>query len=167
MQKRQALEPVSKKAFLLHQNQVSELIIGCDSDESQSDVHVTEDEEFCEEILLDHTYNCRVSTQHVTVLGFHLAWIQLVPLKSGRALKMQQAPKLHWTLSHCLWRSVVHKFSRGSRGQTDSEAPRISDGPVPLSVFMLYFAEIIAQLVVEANRYKRWCRGVLAKGPSF
>lgn len=81
MQKRQALEPVSKKAFLLHQNQVSELIIGSDSDESQSDVHVTEDEEFCEEILLDHTYNCRVSTQHVTVLEFHLAWIQLVPLK--------------------------------------------------------------------------------------
>lgn len=61
MQKGQALEPVSKKACLLHPNQVSELIIDSNSDESQCDVHATEDEEYCEEVLLDHTYNCRVS----------------------------------------------------------------------------------------------------------
>jgi len=46
MQKGQALEPVSKKACLLHPNQVSELIVDSDSGESQCDVHATEDKEF-------------------------------------------------------------------------------------------------------------------------
>ena len=43
MRKGQALEPVSKKACLLHPNQVSELFIYSDSDESLCDVHATED----------------------------------------------------------------------------------------------------------------------------
>ena len=118
----------------------------------------------------NYTYNCRVSIWHVPVLVFHSVWMQLVPLKtmfSKPNLKTQQAPELQWTISPCLQKTVVRKFTGGSRGKTDSETPCISDDPIPLSVFMLRFAEIFAQLVVEANRYNHWCTGILDKGTSF
>ena len=35
----------------------------------------------------------------------------------------------------------------------ENEASHINDGSSPLSVFLLYFAEIITLLVVETNRY--------------
>jgi len=42
---------------------------------------------------------------------------------------------------------------RGPRGKKDNEASHINDGSIPLSVFLLYFAEIITLLVVETNCY--------------
>jgi len=41
---------------------------------------------------------------------------------------------------------------RGPRGK-DNKVSHINDGSSPLSVFLLYFAEIITLLVVETNRY--------------
>jgi len=45
-QKGQALEPVSRRANLLNLNQISEMIIDSDSDETQCDVAAMEDEEY-------------------------------------------------------------------------------------------------------------------------
>jgi len=47
----------------------------------------------------------------------------------------------------------VHTFTGGLRGTINSEAPHSNDSSSPLSVFLLYFAEIITLLVVETNRY--------------
>lgn len=53
MQKEQDLELISKRACLLHPNQISELIMDSNSDEFQSDLFATEDKECCEEVLME------------------------------------------------------------------------------------------------------------------
>ena len=53
---------------------------------------------------------------------------------------------------------------RGPRGK-DNEASHINDGSIPLSVFLLYFAEIITLLVVETNRCYHYI-DILHDGPS-
>jgi hypothetical protein len=63
----------------------------------------------------------------------------------------QKAVTLQWTCPSCPQSSVVHIYTRGPRGK-DNEASHINDGSSPLSVFLLYFAEIITLLVVN-NRY--------------
>ena len=50
-------------------------------------------------------------------------------------------------------RGVIHTFTGGPRGKRNSEAPDINASSSPLSVFLLYFEEIITLLVVETNRY--------------
>ena len=64
----------------------------------------------------------------------------------------KQAVTLQWTTSSCPQSSVAHTYTGGSRGK-DNEASHTNDGSSPLSVFLLYFAEIITLLVVETNRY--------------
>jgi hypothetical protein len=54
----------------------------------------------------------------------------------------------------------IHRWKR------DKEAPHINDGSSPLSVFLLYFAEIITLLVVETNRYYHDHLDRLDEGPS-
>jgi hypothetical protein len=53
MQKRQVSETVSKRDCLLDPNQISELILDSNSDETPSDVVAMKDEEYCEEISLE------------------------------------------------------------------------------------------------------------------
>jgi len=48
----------------------------------------------------------------------------------------------------------------------DNEASHINDGSSPLSVFLPYFADIIALLVVETNRYCHDYIDGLDEGPS-
>jgi len=45
-------------------------------------------------------------------------------------------------------RGVAHTFTGGSRGKENSEAPHLDDSSSPLSVYLMYFAEIITLLVV-------------------
>ena len=52
----------------------------------------------------------------------------------------------------CPQSSVAHTYTGGPRGK-DNEASHINDGSSPLSVFLLYFAEIITLLAVETNCY--------------
>jgi hypothetical protein len=52
VQKRQSSKLVSKRDFLLDQNQISELIMDSDSVEPLSDVVAMKDEEYCEEVSL-------------------------------------------------------------------------------------------------------------------
>jgi len=44
---------VSRKVHLLNPNHISELIMDSDNDESQGNVAAVEDEECCEEVLLE------------------------------------------------------------------------------------------------------------------
>ena len=67
--------------------------------------------------------------------------------------QIQQAVTLQWTPPSCPQSSVAHTYTGGPRGKKDDEASHINDGSSPLSVFLLYFAEIITLLVVETNRY--------------
>ena len=62
---------------------------------------------------------------------------------SGQQLKRPSGPQ----------KGVAHTFTRGPRGKRNSEVPHINDSSSPLSVFLLYFAEITTLLVVETNRY--------------
>jgi len=65
----------------------------------------------------------------------------------------QQAVTLQWTRPSCPQSSVAHTYTGAPRRKKDNEASYINDGSSPLSVFLLYFAEIITLLVVETNRY--------------
>ena len=51
-------------------------------------------------------------------------------------------------------------------GNRNTEAPHINDSSSPLSVFLLYFAEIITLLVVETNRYYHAHLDRFDEGPS-
>jgi len=55
---------------------------------------------------------------------------------------------------------------RGPRGKKDNEASHINDDSSPLSVDLLYFAEIITLLVLETNRYYHDYLNKLDDGPS-
>ena len=70
-----------------------------------------------------------------------------------------------WTRPSGPWRGVVHTFTGGPRGKRNSEAPHLNDSSSPLSVFLLYFAEIITLLVVETNRYYHDHLDRLDEGP--
>jgi len=51
---------------------------------------------------------------------------------------------------------VLHPFTRAPKGKS-SEAAHVTAQSTPLSVLMLFFAEIITLLVVEMNRYYHDC----------
>jgi hypothetical protein len=51
-------------------------------------------------------------------------------------------------------------------GKKDNEAPHINDGSSPLSISLLYFAEISTLLIVETNRYYHDHLDRLDEGPS-
>ena len=53
-QKEQSSEPVSKRAFLLNPNQISELIMDSGSNESLYGVAAMEEKEYCAEVSLEH-----------------------------------------------------------------------------------------------------------------
>ena len=73
--------------------------------------------------------------------------------ESGPCVQTQQPVTLQWTHPSCPQSSVAHTYTGGPRGKVDNEASHINDGSSPLSVSLLYFAEIITLLVVETNRY--------------
>jgi hypothetical protein len=79
---------------------------------------------------------------------------------------LQQATTSRWTLPPWPRNSVIHTYTGGPSGLKNSEAPHINDGSSPLSVFLLYFTEIIPLLVVESNRYYHNYIDSLKDGPS-
>ena len=87
-------------------------------------------------------------------------------VESGPGEQIQQAVTLQWTCPSCPQSSVAHTFTGVPRGKGDNEASHINDGSSPLSVFLLYFAEIISLLVVETNRYYQDYIDRLDDGPS-
>ena len=78
----------------------------------------------------------------------------------------QSGSDQQWTRPSGPQRGVVHTFTGSPRGKGDSEAPHLNDNSSPLSVFLMYFAEIITLLVVETNRYYHDHLERLDEGPS-
>jgi hypothetical protein len=60
----------------------------------------------------------------------------------------------------------VHNCTGSPRGKKSNEAPHINDSSSPLSIFLLFFAEVITLLVVETNRYYHYYVDTLDNGPS-
>ena len=80
--------------------------------------------------------------------------------ESGPHVQTEQPVTLQWTCPCSPQSSVAHTYTAGHRGKKDNEASHINDGSSPLSVFLLYFVEIITILVVETNRnYHDYIRG--------
>ena len=63
-------------------------------------------------------------------------------------------------------RGVAHTFTGGPRGKRNSEVLHLDNSSSPLSVFLLYFEEIITLLVVQTNRYYHDNLDRLDEGPS-
>jgi hypothetical protein len=57
-------------------------------------------------------------------------------------------------------------YKGGPRGKKVNEAVHITDSSSPLSVFLLFFAEVSTVLVVETNRYRHHYLDTLDNGPS-
>jgi len=57
-----------------------------------------------------------------------------------------------WALPPKPQKRVVHTFT-GASNRKSSEAAHITKESTPLSVLLLFFAEIITLLVVETNQY--------------
>jgi hypothetical protein len=51
-------------------------------------------------------------------------------------------------------------------GKKDNVVPHINDSSTPLSIFLLYFMEIIALLVVQTNCYYQYYSDTLHERPS-
>jgi len=64
----------------------------------------------------------------------------------------QQRQPSQWTMPPKPRRRLVHNFIGAPNGKS-SEAAHINPVSTPLSVLLLYFAEIVTLLVVETNRY--------------
>jgi len=64
----------------------------------------------------------------------------------------QQSQPCLWTLTPQTRRRVVHTFAGAPNGKS-REAAHVTSESTPLSVLLLFFAEIITLLVVETNRY--------------
>ena len=71
----------------------------------------------------------------------------------GASDGFQSGSGQQWTRPSGPQRGVVHTFTGGPKGKRNTEAPHLNDSSSPLSIFLLYFAEIITLLVVETNRY--------------
>jgi len=69
----------------------------------------------------------------------------------GNVARQQPQPCL-WTLPPQPQRHVVHTFTGAPNGKS-REAAHVTSESTPLSVLLLFFAEIITLLVVETNRY--------------
>jgi len=77
----------------------------------------------------------------------------------------QQPQPSQWTLPPKPRRHVVHNFIGAPKGKS-SEAAHITSESTPLSVLLLFFAEIITLLVVETNRYYQQYLDNSDEGPS-
>jgi len=85
--------------------------------------------------------------------------------ENGPGEQTQQPITLQWTRPSFPQSSVAHTYTGGPIGK-DNEASHINDGSSPLSVFLLYFAEIITLLVMETNCYYHDYIDRLNDGPS-
>jgi hypothetical protein len=140
----------SKRARLLRSSEISEIIFDTDSDEagvSSDDSSVEGDYESEAGVSQPQLYQQTASSVSSSASDEE----DVDDSEPGE--QAQQPVTLQWTRPSCPQTSVVHTYTRGPRGKKHNDVSHINDGSIPLSVFLLYFAEIIALLVVETNRY--------------
>jgi len=136
----------SQKRRFLSQNRVSELVWDIESDETLASSDSTSEDEggFRDKPGVSH-----LKLDRPTSSGQASSSSFVTSASDG----FQSGSGQQWTWPSGPQRGVVHTFTGGPRGKRNSEAPHLNDSSSPLSVFLLYFAEIITLLVVETNRY--------------
>jgi len=133
-----------KRARLLSQNQIREIIMDKDSDEEK--FYVFEDMEDDE----PHPPSQLSSISEPPSPDFSASSSE-GEYDVGNVAGQQPQPCL-WTLPPQLRRRVVHTFTGAPNGKS-REAAHVMSESTPLRVLLLFFAEIITLLVVETNRY--------------
>ena len=140
----------AKRVRLLSLNQIREIVMDSDSDELQYNASSTEDEEMEPR---PPSQKCRFS---------HAMSSSDVSASTSEDedvvenVASQQPQSTQWTLPPYPRRRVLHPFTGAPKGKS-SEAAHVTSQSTPLSVLMLFFAEIITLLVVETNRYYHDC----------
>jgi len=133
-----------KWAHLLSQNQIREIVMDSDSDEEK--YYISED-------TVDdkpRPPSRRSSISEPPSPDFSASSSEDED-DVGNVAGQQPQPCL-WTLPPQPRRRVVHTFTGAPNGKS-REAAHVMSESTPLSVLLLFFAEIITLLVVETNRY--------------
>lgn len=113
-----------------------------DSDECQGKVAATEEEECCEEVLLEPHLRLQCEYSACSCIKASLSLDSASTSEdndnvlSGPHPQTHVSPKPQWTLPSHLQKSVVHTLRGGPRGNNDSEETYVNDGSTPLSISM-------------------------------
>ena len=139
----------SKWPSLLQPSEISELTVDTDSESSK----VSSVEGGTESVpgLSPQPYHQTASSHKSSRSILSSASDEKDVSEGGPGEQIQQVVILQWTSPSCPHSSVVHTYTEGPRGK-DNEASHINDGSSPLSIFLLYYAEIITLLVVDTDR---------------
>ena len=132
-----------KQARLLSRNQIWEIVMDSDSDEEK--YYISEDTEDDEP---------RPPSQQSSISeppSPHISASSSEDEDDVSNVAGQQPQPCLWTLPPKPWRRVVHTFTGASNGK-GKEAAHVTSESTPLSVLLLFFAEITL-LVVETNCY--------------
>jgi hypothetical protein len=132
----------AKRPRLLPVNQVRENVMVSDSDDAENNTSDTEDEEV-EPHSLSRRYPGSEPSSSVD-------YSTSISEDEGTVANVagHQPQPTQWTLPPYRQRRVVHTFTGAPKGKS-SEAAHITRESTPLSVLMLFFAEIVTLLVVE------------------
>ena len=158
----------SKRPRLLQPSEISELTVDTDSDKVgvSSDVSSVEGGTECVPGLSQpQPYHQTASSHESSSSISSSAFDEEDAGESGPGEQIQQEVTLQWTTPSCPQSCVAHTYTEGPR-RNDNEASHVNDGSSPLSIFLLYFAEIITLLVVETNHYYYDYKDRLDDGPS-
>jgi len=133
-----------KRARVLSQNQIRQIVMDSDSDEETHYV--------CEEMDEEQPGpSSRNSSITQTASPDFSASGSEDEEDVGNVTGQQPQPCV-WALPPKPQKHGVHTFIGASNGKS-SEAVHITKESTPLSVLLLFFAEIVTLLVVETNRY--------------
>jgi len=147
----------AKRPRFLSANRVSELVWDSESEDTVASESTSEDEEGSQ----DEPGVSHLQPDCPTSSGQASSSLFVTSASDG----FQSGSGQQWTRPSGPQRGVVHTFTGAPRGTRNSEAPELNDSSSPLSVFLLYFAEIITLLVVETNRYYHDHLDRLDEGP--
>ena len=144
---------------MLQPREISELIFYTDSDEARasSDFSSVEGDvssveggsESVPGLSQPHPYSQTASCQESSRSISSNAADEEDAGENGPGEQTQQPVTLQWTRPSCPQGNVAHT----PRGTKVNEASHINDGSSPLSIFLLYFADVTSLLVVKTNSY--------------
>jgi len=140
----------AKRARQLSLNKIREIIMDSESDEEQYDTSGTEDEE------MEPHPPSRKSRLSQAVSSSDFSARTSEDDDAVENVASQQPQSTQWTLPPYPQMRVLHPFTGAPKGKS-SEAAHVTAQSTPLSILMLFFAEIITLLVVEMNRYYHDC----------
>jgi len=133
----------SKRRRFLQSSEIAELFLDTDSDDASDASSVEGGPEGVPGVSHTQPYRQTASSPESSNSISFSASDEDEAVESVPGEQTQQAVTLQWTSPSCPQSSVAHTYTGGPRGKKDTEASHINDGSSPLSVFLLYFAEII------------------------